>query len=634
MIPESFVQELLNRVNVEDVVGQYVQLKKSGANLFGLCPFHNEKSPSFSVSPQKQFFHCFSCGQGGSAIDFLMKHLGLSFPEAVKQLASRVGMQVPQNQRRLSPRQIAAEKAQKARSELLHECLEKAQQHYKTQLRHATSAIDYLKGRGLDGKTALKFGLGWSGTDRQGLKTVFENYDDALLVDAGLVIQSEDLRKYDRFRERVTFPIYNARGKIIGFGGRIIGNGQPKYLNSPETEIFHKGSELYGLFENRQGIHKEGFVLVVEGYMDVVSLAQLGLENAVATLGTATSSEHLTKLMRVTHKIVFSFDGDKAGRRAAWKALNICLPLLRDDVAMRFLFLPEEHDPDTYIREFGQEKFREQVQQSLPLSSFLIEELKQNYRLDEAEGRAACLHEIRAMLVQIPQEAIIRLQIEKDIAKLLGLTHEELKQDLAQYLEAQQLRQAQYAQHGQQSVSSTVVAHEDVFGVRSTVSESSSSGKLVSPKRPTPKFKGRTHRTVDPLSLRIIRLVINHPELIHSMTERQLEILNKQPHYELVVQFLAICMAQGTAVVGHLQPYLANEEEIQRIIMSTDKDSLHDEVLNDPIAEWLGIIKKVEIEGLKQALSEFTSADLQDEQKVHRYRQLTKRLNRLREKHV
>lgn len=632
MIPESFVQELLNRVNVEDVVGQYVQLKKRGVNLFGLCPFHNEKSPSFSVSPQKQFFHCFSCGQGGSAVDFLMKHLGLSFPEAVKQLAGRVGMQVPET-RRLSPKQIAAEKAQKTRSDLLHACLEKAQHFYQGQLRQSPVAIEYLKGRGLDGKTALKFGLGWSGTNRQGLKSVFENYDDKLLVDAGLVIESEDLRKYDRFRERVTFPIYNARGKIIGFGGRIIGHGQPKYLNSPETEIFHKGSELYGLFENRQGIHKEGFVLVVEGYMDVVSLAQLGLENAVATLGTATSSEHISKLMRMTHKIVFSFDGDKAGRKAAWKALNICLPLLRDDVAMRFLFLPEEHDPDTYIREFGQDKFREQVQQSLPLSSFLIEELKLNYRLDEAEGRAACLHEIRAMLVQIPQEAVIRLQIEKDIAKLLGLTHEELKQDLAQYLEIQQQRQAQYNYTQQEQTNAQMPVQEDVFATNVGTGQFFSQRKLSS-KGQSFKKRGGLKHMVDPLSLRIIRLVVNHPQLIQSISERQLEILSKQPHYDLVAQFLAICIAKGTAVVGHLQPYLADDEEVQRIVMSTDRDSLHDEMLSDPIAEWLGIMNKVEIEGLKQTLSEFTSADLQDEQKVNRYRQLTKRLNMLRGKQV
>ena len=611
MIPESFVQELLNRINVEDVVGQYVQLKKKGVNLFGLCPFHNEKTPSFSVSPQKQFFHCFSCGQGGSAIDFVMKHLGLSFPEAVKMLASRVGMQVPE--RPQTPRQRAQAQAEKTKSDMLHECLEKAQRHYKAQLRQAPEAIDYLKKRGLDGKTAARFGLGWSGRDRQGLKKVFENYDDQNLIDAGLVIQSEDLRKYDRFRERVTFPIYNTRGKIIGFGGRIIGNGQPKYLNSPETPIFHKGSELYGLYENRQGIHKEGFVLVVEGYMDVVSLAQLGLENAVATLGTATSAEHVQKLIRVTHKIVFSFDGDKAGRRAAWKALNICLPLLRDDVAMRFLFLPEEHDPDTYIRAFGQEQFREQVQQSLSLSTFLIEELKHNYNLEEAEGRAACLHEIRPMLIQIPSEVVLRLQIEKDVARLLSLTHEELKADLAHFVESQQQRRLPAA---------TEVSEADVF-VKNT--------PRPAKQRTVPRRT--TSRTVDPLALRIFRLVINHPEVLQVVTERQLEILGQQPHYELVAQFLTLCMAKGTAVLGHLQSSLVDNEEIQRIIMSVEKDSLHDEVLNDPKAEWLGIINRVEVETLKQMLGAFTSADLKDEEKIKRYRQLSRRLNNLRTVH-
>ena len=611
MIPESFVQELLNRINVEDVVGQYVQLKKKGVNLFGLCPFHNEKTPSFSVSPQKQFFHCFSCGQGGSAIDFVMKHLGLSFPEAVKMLASRVGMQVPE--RPQTPRQRAQAQAEKTKSDMLHECLEKAQRHYKAQLRQAPEAIDYLKKRGLDGKTAARFGLGWSGRDRQGLKKVFENYDDQNLIDAGLVIQSEDLRKYDRFRERVTFPIYNTRGKIIGFGGRIIGNGQPKYLNSPETPIFHKGSELYGLYENRQGIHKEGFVLVVEGYMDVVSLAQLGLENAVATLGTATSAEHVQKLIRVTHKIVFSFDGDKAGRRAAWKALNICLPLLRDDVAMRFLFLPEEHDPDTYIRAFGQEQFREQVQQSLSLSTFLIEELKHNYNLEEAEGRAACLHEIRPMLIQIPSEVVLRLQIEKDVARLLSLTHEELKADLAHFVESQQQRRLPAA---------TEVSEADVF-VKNT--------PRPAKQRTVPRRT--TSRTVDPLALRIFRLVINHPEVLQVVTERQLEILGQQPHYELVAQFLTLCMAKGTAVLGHLQSSLVDNEEIQRIIMSVEKDSLHDEVLNDPKAEWLGIINRVEVETLKQMRGAFTSADLKDEEKIKRYRQLSRRLNNLRNVH-
>ncbi|NEN75703.1 DNA primase [Pelistega sp. NLN82] len=610
MIPESFVQEVLNRVHVEDVVGQYVQLKKRGTSLFGLCPFHQEKSPSFSVSPQKQFFHCFSCGQGGNAIDFLMKHLGMTFPEAVKTLASRVGLQVPEQKR--SSHQIAQEIERKTKTDLLHECLEKAQKWYKQQLKQAPEAIDYLKNRGLDGKTALKFGLGWSGRDRQGLKQVFENYDNPDLVEAGLVIQNEDLRKYDRFRERITFPIYNARGKIIGFGGRIIGSGQPKYLNSPETPIFHKGSELYGLFENRAGIHKEGFVLVVEGYMDVVSLAQLGLENAVATLGTATSAEHITKLMRITHKIVFSFDGDQAGRRAAWKALKTCFPLLRDDIAIRFLFLPEEHDPDTYIRAFGQEKFREQVQSSLPLSTFFIEELKHHYRLDEAEGRATCLHEIRELLVQLPDATVMRVQIEKDMAKLLGLTHEELKSNLNSYIESQQQRQANVQ---------AFMHTEEVFSplVKKEIKEKKKVSSL------------HQKRTVDPLSMKIFRLILNHPDILTCITERQLELLAHQAQYALVAQFLAICIASGTATLGTIEHKLKEHEDIYRIVMSiVNNPIIQDEILNNPKAEWIGIMHKVEIEDIKRILKELMqTADMQDEANKKRYRQLSMRLKYL-----
>ncbi len=311
MIPESFVQELLARVDVVDVVGRYVQLRKGGANLLGLCPFHNEKSPSFTVSPTKQFYHCFGCGAHGSAITFLMEHTGASFPEAVRTLAGSVGMSVPEMQR--SPRQQAADRRRKEEVSRHQQVLDMAQAHYARELKGSQSAIRYLKQRGLSGATAARFGLGWSGTDRRGLAAVFPHYEDPILVESGLVIESEDGRRYDRFRERIMFPIRNGRGKIIGFGGRIIGKGEPKYLNSPETPLFSKGHELYGLWEGRTGIRSEGFVLVVEGYMDVVGLAEHGIGNAVATLGTATTPYHIQKLLRASNRIVFSFDGDKAG---------------------------------------------------------------------------------------------------------------------------------------------------------------------------------------------------------------------------------------------------------------------------------------------------------------------------------
>ncbi|MBV6306038.1 DNA primase, partial [Candidimonas humi] len=429
MIPESFVQDLLARVDVVDVVGRYVQLRKGGANLLGLCPFHNEKSPSFTVSPTKQFYHCFGCGAHGTAITFLIEHTGASFPEAVRALAGNVGMTVPEEPR--SPRQQAASRRRKEEVSRHQQVLETAQAQYLRLLKGSEAAIAYLKRRGLTGAIAARFGLGWSGTDRRGLAAVFPHYEDPTLVESGLVIEAEDGRRYDRFRERVMFPIRNARGKLIGFGGRIIGKGEPKYLNSPETPLFSKGQELYGLWEARAGIRAQGCVLVVEGYMDVVGLAQLGVENAVATLGTATTADHIQKLLRTSDRIIFSFDGDAAGRRAAWRALQACLPMLRDDVSVRFLFLPPEHDPDSYVREFGAEAFRACMDDAVPLSRFLMEELAARHPMDEAEGRAACVHEARPLLAMLPEGTTLRLQIEREFARQVLLTPEELAAMLA-----------------------------------------------------------------------------------------------------------------------------------------------------------------------------------------------------------
>lgn len=391
-----------------------MQLRKGGANLLGLCPFHNEKSPSFTVSPTKQFYHCFGCGAHGSAITFLMEHTGASFPEAVRTLAASAGMTVPEENR--SPRQQQETARRKAEESRHTQVLDAAQAHYLKQLRASPAAIRYLKQRGLTGEIAAHFGLGWSGTDRHRLSQVFPNYEDPTLVESGLVIESEDGRRYDRFRERIMFPIRNARGSLIGFGGRIIGKGEPKYLNSPETPLFSKGQELYGLWEARQAIRQEGQVIVVEGYMDVVGLAQQGIANAVATLGTATTPDHVKKLLRTSDKVIFSFDGDGAGRRAAWRALQACLPVLRDDIAIRFLFLPTEHDPDSYVRELGAEAFRACLGEAVALSRFLLDELASRHNMDEAEGRASCLHEAKPLLASIP-ECALRVQIEREDRK-------------------------------------------------------------------------------------------------------------------------------------------------------------------------------------------------------------------------
>ena len=418
-IPQSFIQELLSRVDVVDIVGKYVQLKKGGANFMGLCPFHGEKSPSFSVSPTKQFFHCFGCGKNGNAIGFLMEHAGMTFIEAVKDLAQQTGMVVPEEQQ--SPEDRAKAAAAKAKQDSLSDVLEKAGDAYRDQLKITPHAIDYLKGRGLSGQIAKRFGLGYAPEGWRSLASIFPKYDDPLLAESGLVIvNEEDDKRYDRFRDRIMFPIRNIKGECIGFGGRVIGSGTPKYLNSPETPVFHKGRELYGLYEAREALHSAGYVLVTEGYMDVVALAQLGFANAVATLGTACTPDHVQKLFRFTDSVVFSFDGDGAGRRAARKALDGALPYATDVRSIKFLFLPAEHDPDSYVREFGQEAFAEQIKQAMPLSRFLIEAASADCDLQSAEGRARLSSQARPLWQLLPDGAL-KQQLLSELAQLIQL---------------------------------------------------------------------------------------------------------------------------------------------------------------------------------------------------------------------
>ena len=418
-IPQSFIQELLSRVDVVDIVGKYVQLKKGGANFMGLCPFHGEKSPSFSVSPTKQFFHCFGCGKNGNAIGFLMEHAGMTFIEAVKDLAQQTGMVVPEEQQ--SPEDRARAAAAKAKQDSLSDVLEKAGEAYRDQLKITPRAIDYLKGRGLSGQIAKRFGLGYAPEGWRSLASIFPKYDDPLLAESGLVIvNEEDDKRYDRFRDRIMFPIRNIKGECIGFGGRVIGSGTPKYLNSPETPVFHKGRELYGLYEAREALHSAGYVLVTEGYMDVVALAQLGFANAVATLGTACTPDHVQKLFRFTDSVVFSFDGDGAGRRAARKALDGALPYATDVRSIKFLFLPAEHDPDSYVREFGQEAFAEQIKQAMPLSRFLIEAASADCDLQTAEGRARLSSQARPLWQLLPDGAL-KQQLLSELAQLIQL---------------------------------------------------------------------------------------------------------------------------------------------------------------------------------------------------------------------
>ncbi len=404
MIPDSFKQELLHRVDIVDVIERYVPLKKSGANHLACCPFHSEKTPSFTVSPAKQFYHCFGCGAHGNAISFLMEYQGLGYVEAVKDLAESVGMKMPEFEPRGNKPEAGAD---------LYAIMERACDYYRDQLKAAPRAIEYLKGRGLTGKIAGRFGIGYAPGGWQNLESVFPDYADKALKDAGLVIDPEGGgRRYDRFRDRIMFPILNQRGSVIAFGGRVLGEGEPKYLNSPETPLFEKGRELYGLAQARSAIRAAGRVIVVEGYMDVVALAQHGVEYAVATLGTATSVTHVQKLLRQTDEVVFCFDGDAAGRKAAWHALEVSLPHLADNKAMRFLFLPPEHDPDSYVREKGKEAFEKILETTRPLSEFFVEELMGRVELKTYEGRAQLVHEAKPLLKQISARTLQRQLIQ------------------------------------------------------------------------------------------------------------------------------------------------------------------------------------------------------------------------------
>ncbi|WP_062195821.1 DNA primase [Caldimonas taiwanensis] len=426
MIPTGFKQDLLARLDIVEIVGRYVALKKAGIHFKGLCPFHAEKTPSFIVSPSRQTYHCFGCGAHGNAIDFLMEHSGLGFVDAVRELAQQAGLPVPEDDS--TPEQRAQAQQQRQRQHTLTEVLERAATHYRKQLKTSPRAIDYLKRRGLTGEIAARFGLGYAPDGWRPLASAFPRYDDPLLEECGLVIvqgEGEDARRYDRFRDRIMFPIRNVRGEVIGFGARVIDQGEPKYLNSPETPVFVKGRELYGLYEARQALRQHGYALVVEGYMDVVALAQWGFPNAVATLGTACTADHVHKLLRFTDTLIFSFDGDAAGRRAATRALEAALPHATDTRTIKFLFLPPEHDPDSYIREHGREAFALCVTQAVPLSRQILDTARDGLDINSAEGRAHMLAAAKPLWNALP-EGVLKQQILAELAQAGGLNPADL----------------------------------------------------------------------------------------------------------------------------------------------------------------------------------------------------------------
>jgi DNA primase len=420
MIPNDFIQTLLARVDIVEVVDRHVPLRKAGANYQACCPFHSEKTPSFTVSPTKQFYHCFGCGAHGTAIGFLMEHGGHSFPEAVEELARDAGLTVPRIERE-------GEKERREESAEATETLLAAAKFYRAKLKDSPRAIEYLKGRGLTGSIAAHFGIGYAPDAWQPLAGAYPSYDDPALEAAGLVIRSDDENKrYDRFRDRIMFPIHDARGRVIGFGGRVLGDGEPKYLNSPETAVFSKGRELYGLYLARDAIRNAGKVVVVEGYMDVVALAQHGVDYVVATLGTATTPIHVQKLFRLADQVVFCFDGDAAGRKAAWRALENTLPALADGKEVRFLILPDGEDPDDFVRKRGKSAFEASLSNAVPLSEYLLAELAREHPPTDSEKRAALVAAARPYLAPLAAPILAAL-LRRRLTELTGLPDAELR---------------------------------------------------------------------------------------------------------------------------------------------------------------------------------------------------------------
>ena len=424
MIAPEFIDELLARTDIVEVVQSRVVLKKTGQNYTGLCPFHKEKSPSFSVSQDKQFYYCFGCQASGSALKFIMEFERLEFLAAIEMLAGNAGMQVPQTSSQGSPERNERRKS-------IYNILEQSAHFYQVQLKqhsHKAQAIDYLKARGVSGEIARDFGLGYSppGWDNLYKDQAKTNLEHDLLIESGMVVNNKDEDKtYDRFRDRIMFPIRDIRGRVIAFGGRILGDGQPKYLNSPETPVFHKGRELYGLFEARKRTQKLTQFLVVEGYMDVVALAQNDINYAVATLGTATSGEHLERMFRLVSRLVFCFDGDNAGRNAAWKALMVALPLMRDGRSARFLFLPDGEDPDSLVRKEGKDKFEWRLDQAQPLPDFFFNKLQADIDIKSLDGKAHLSNLAMPMINEIPSGVFKQLMIEQ-LSILTGLAADKL----------------------------------------------------------------------------------------------------------------------------------------------------------------------------------------------------------------
>ena len=627
LIPQSFISDLLNRVDIVDVVGKHVKLKKAGANYQGLCPFHQEKSPSFSVSPTKQFYHCFGCGAHGSAIGFMMEYSGQSYVDAIEDLARSVGLSVPREERNV--RDVIAQKQALA----IGEVMTMASDWYSQQLKGSQRAIDYLKGRGLTGEIAKRYGLGYAPDGWQGLEAVFDSYSKdetaKLLIEAGLIIQGEGTdsqgkaKRYDRFRDRIMFPIRNPKGQVIAFGGRILDQGEPKYLNSPETPLFSKGNTLYGLFEGRLAIRDQGYVLVCEGYMDVVALAQLGFANAVATLGTACTPFHVRTLLRQTDRIIFSFDGDAAGQRAAQRALEACLPMLSDDKEIRFLFLPSEHDPDSYIRQYGTAAFEQTIKQAMSLSGFFFKLASEGNDLATPEGRAKTHHVAKPWLQSMPAIAL-RSQLLRELANRTASSVSELEQFCALSPATKTTSPITQSSNKPQTIRPVVT--------KSTLARSAKQSRTnVEPPKPTD------------LSEHIMRLLIQFPILGKEMTIEQrqlsLEVAKKRSDkaHRLMRDLIEQCDILEVTGENTNSSFAVFQDQLATSPMADLYQILRQRILGSEIElygakeDLEGVLNKLELGNLKAEMTEITEKMAQgtaNSEDLERYRQISQRLSK------
>jgi len=551
LIPQTFIDDLLDRIDIVDVVSSRVQLKKAGKSHKGCCPFHEEKSPSFTVAQDKQFYYCFGCGAGGNALSFVMEFDRLDFLPAVELLAKNAGMEIP--------REATSNPKAKQHRDDLYSVLTEADKFYRQKLRspEAKPAVDYLKSRGLTGKIAAQFGVGFAAQGWDNLIKAVGTSDPKinLLAESGmLVVKPEEKKQYDRFRHRIMFPIRDQRGRTLGFGGRVLDDSTPKYLNSPETPVFHKGRELYGLYEARQALKEIPYLLMVEGYMDVIALAQFGIHNAVATLGTALTDSHLQKLFRYTSEIVFCFDGDSAGRRAASRSLEIALPEMRDGVTAKFLFLPDGEDPDTMVRNLGAEKFQTQIENATPLSEFLFEELCEGINISTGEGKAKLSKLSAPKINRIPQGVFKQLMLE-ELSRKTSIGVEDLKTYVGNhgggYSEPQKPAPNNTESTSIPGWTSAPIPSDNDYGyLPDAESEKVSKIRLTPIKH-------------------LIALLINHPQLEVHIENTDLLLASSEPDTELFLKLLKVIRSNPDYKPSHIFAYwhgtYSNSQETQTL---------------------------------------------------------------------